>query len=137
MSGNGTAPHKALRLASIHETSSVYMLDDADSANDLAYDAALEDLDRYIRFQGTRFAHLSSDYAVDASTYKGAKFGMLDPGLVVAEVPYPAIRRLVRSQAETDFAARALKYVTVGLMGGSLREIRGFLAREIGMEARK
>ena len=137
VSGNGTAPNKALRLATVHETSSVHMLDDADSDHDLSYDAALENLDRYIRFQGTRFAHLSSDYATESTGYQGAQYGMLDPGLVVAEVPYPAIRRLVRSQAETDFAARALKYVTVGLMGGSLREIRGFLAREIGMEARK
>ena len=136
-SGNGTAAKKALRIATIHETSSVYMLDDADSDKDLSYDSAEEALDRYIRFQGTRFAHLSSTYKTDDATYTGAAYGMLDPGLVVAEVPYPAIRRLVRSQAETDFAARALKYVTVGLMGGSLREIRGFLAREIQSEAMK
>ena len=134
-SGNGTAAKKALRLATIHETSSVFLLDDADSTNDLNYDSEEEALDRYIRFQGTRFAHLSSSYNTVDAGYQGAAYGMLDPGLVVAEVPYAAIRRLVRSQAETDFAARALKYVTVGLMGGSLREIRGFLAREISTEA--
>lgn len=95
-----------------------------------------DDFQSVINYDGTAYDETTVEYRYEdyiSSRFRNSSlaFGVLEPGLIGAEIASEPLRRMVRLETNFLFNTRVLKTITVNMAGASLRELRYFIAQAV------